>query len=245
VIELPAGAIILPAIGIVAVIARTSKLDFLKGSAVGIVVTALAPAVCQPFELSGLLTGPRPVALLACLRLMQSRKWEVSVAMLESGRRLKTILRVASQTIGAELALMLILMTGKALTTKSKKRPVRIFQLNLGAGRGWNLGCDVTFLTFLLCMLAHQGKTRLGHVVEVLAVQTDQRRCLALVFLMTTPAIGLASRALEIAPVKPRLSFHPAPDLGVTLQTLEAARAGAKGVTGRTLGQSFQLLVNV
>jgi hypothetical protein len=126
----------LPAAGIVAVIAGTSKLDFLEGPAVLIGVTAIAAAVGQPFELSILLTGPRSVALLTGFGLMQSREREVRRGMTESRSRLKGIRRVAAQAIGAELALMLILMTGSALTAKTQERPVQIFQFDLGAGPG-------------------------------------------------------------------------------------------------------------
>jgi hypothetical protein len=120
----------------VAVIAGTSKLDFLEGPAVLIGVTAIAAAVDQPFELSILLTGPRSVALLAGFGLMHSREREVRRGMTESGSRLKGIRRVAAQAIGAELALMLILMTGSALTAKAKERPVQILQFDLGTGAG-------------------------------------------------------------------------------------------------------------
>jgi hypothetical protein len=136
VIELRAGAIILPAICIVAVIAGTSELDFLEGPAVGIIVTILAAAESQPFELSILLPGPRSVALLAGLRLMQSREQEVRGGMIESGSGLKAILRVAAAAIITELALMPILMTGNTLTAKTKERPVQILQFDLGAGAG-------------------------------------------------------------------------------------------------------------
>jgi hypothetical protein len=177
VIELPAGVIILPASGIVAVIAGTSKLDVLEGPPVLIGVTALAAAVSQPFELGILLTGPRSVALLAGFGLMQSREREVGGAMIEPASRLKAILRVAAQAIGAQLALMLILMTCRALTAKAKERPVQIFQFDLGAGPGWNLVCRMTAPAFLLLVLTGQGKAGLGKVVEFLAVQTNQRSC--------------------------------------------------------------------
>ena len=106
------------------------------------------------------------------------------------------------------------------------------------------MGCDVTFRTWLLSMLANQGKACLGEVVELLTVQTNERGCLPFMFLMTAPAIRLASRAFECTRVKPRASFHPAPDLDVTLQAFETARARSKLVTGRAFGQSFQLLVS-
>jgi hypothetical protein len=102
----------------------------------------------------------------------------------------------------------------------------------------------MTVPAFLLSMLAGQGKARLGEVVEVLRVQTNERGCLPLMFLMTAPAIRFASRAFVCTRVKPRISFHPAPDLGVTLQTFETARGRPKLVTGGTFGQSFQLLVS-
>jgi hypothetical protein len=64
------------------------------------------------------------------------------------------------------------------------------------------------------------------------------------VFLVTAPAIRFASRAFVRKRVKSRLSFHPSPDLGVTLQTFETARGGSKFVTGHAFGQAFQLLVS-
>ena len=243
-IELRARVIRLPAVCIVAVIAGTSKFDFLEGPAVLIGVTAIAAAVGQPFELSILLTGPRSVALLAGFGLMQSREREVRGAMIEPASRLKAIHRVAAQAIGAQLALMLILMTCRALTAKSKERPVQIFLFDLGAGAGWNLVDRMTVPAFLLLMLTGQGKAGLGEVVEFLAVQTNQRGSLSLVFLMTAPAIRFAGRAFVGTSVKPRLGFHPAPDLGVTLQTFETARGGGKFVTGPAFGQTFQLLVS-
>jgi hypothetical protein len=164
--------------------------------------------------------------------------------MTESGSRLKGIRRVAAQAIGAELALMLILMTRGALTAKAEERPVQIFQFDLGTGAGWNMGCDMTFLAFLLSMLADQCKASLGEVVELLTVQANQRGCLPLMFLMTAPAIRFASRAFVGPRVKPRLSFHPAPDLEVALQTFETACGGSKFVTGHAFSQSFQLLVS-
>ena len=99
-------------------------------------VTTLAAAVSQPLVLRILLTGPRSVALLAGFGLMQSREREVGGGMIESGSRLKAIHGVAAEAIGAELALMLILMTCRALTAKTKERPVQIFQFDLGAGVG-------------------------------------------------------------------------------------------------------------
>ena len=135
-IELRAGAISLPAICIVAIIAGTSKLDFLEGAPVWIGMATLAAAVSQTFELSGLLTGPRSVALLAGFGLVQSGEREVGGGMIESGCRLKAIHGVAAEAICAELALMLILMTGGALTAKTKERAVQIFQFDLGAGAG-------------------------------------------------------------------------------------------------------------
>ena len=235
-IELRAGMISLPAACIVAVIAGTSELDFLESPAVLIGVTAIAAAVGQPFELSILLTWPRSVALLAGFGLMHSREREVRRGMTEPGSRLKGIRRVAAQTIGPELSFMLILMTGRALTAKTKERPVQIFQFDLGAGAGWNFGCDMTVPAFLLSMLAGQGKASLCEVVELLTVQPNERGCQSLMFLMTAPAIRFTGRTFVGTRVKPRLGFHPAPDLGVTRQTFETARGRSKFVAGRAFG---------
>jgi len=93
-------------------------------------------------------------------------------------------------------------------------------------------------------MLSDQGKASLGEVVELLTVQANERGCQPLMFLMTAPAIRFANRAFVRTPVKPRLSFHPTPNLGVTLQTLETAGGGSEFVTGHALSQSFQLVVS-
>jgi hypothetical protein len=134
VIELRAGVTILPASCIVAVIAGTSELDFLEGAMVGIRVTALAATVIQPFEPGILLTSLRSVALLAGLRLMQPSEREAGGGMIESGSRLKAILRVAAEAIATQLALMLILMTGGTRTAQTKERPVEILEFNVGTG---------------------------------------------------------------------------------------------------------------
>jgi hypothetical protein len=134
VIELSAGAIVLPAIGIVAVVAGAWKLDLLKGAAMGVGMATLAAAESQPFELGSLLAGPGSVALLAGLRLMQSRKREMRGGMIEPGSRLEAILSVAAEAIDTELALMLVLMTESALAAKTKERSVQVLQFDLQAG---------------------------------------------------------------------------------------------------------------
>jgi hypothetical protein len=86
-------------------------------------------------------------------------------------------------------------------------------------------------LAFLLSMLAGQRKACLGEVVEVLTIQANERGCLALVLLMTAPAIRFPNRTLVGTRVEPGLSFHPVPDLGMTLQTFETAHGRSKFVT--------------
>jgi hypothetical protein len=164
--------------------------------------------------------------------------------MIEYGSRLKAILGVAAQAIGAELALMLVPVTGQALTAKSEEGTVQILEFDLGAEGGCNLTSDVTFLAFLLLMFAYQGKACLGEMVKLLPVQNDQRHGLPFMFLVTTPAVRFAGQALVIVRMEPGVSFHPATDFGVTLQTLETARGCAKCVTGPAFGESIQLLVN-
>jgi hypothetical protein len=243
VLKLRAGAVVLKTIRIVALVAGSLKPGLLKGPVVGIGVTALAAAGIQPFELSSLLTGLGSVALLASHGLMQSGQREVCFRMAESGGRLEAVLVVALGAIGSELALMLIFVTASALTAKTEKRPVGIFKLDLGPGGGGNPGRGMTLLAFLLAMLAGQGEACLGEVVELLAVQENKRHFLPVMFLVTALAIRFASRAFVRAPVKPGLSFHSSPDLGVTLQTLESARGRSNIVTGGTFSHALQLLV--
>lgn len=135
-IELRPGTAILKVIRIVAGIARASKLSFLEGTTVGIGVAALAATEGQAFIPRGRLAGRRSVALLAGDLLMQSRERVARAGMTESRSGLEGVLRMAVEAIGPELALMLILMTGSALTAKAKKRPVQILQLDLAARAG-------------------------------------------------------------------------------------------------------------
>jgi hypothetical protein len=101
----------------------------------------------------------------------------------------------------------------------------------------------VAFLAFLLRMFAGQRKARLGEMAELLTVQDNQRRALPFMFFVTAPAVGFAGQALVVIRVKPGVGLHPAPDFDVTLETLEAARAGSKRVAGPAFGESVQLLV--
>ena len=164
--------------------------------------------------------------------------------MIKSGSGLKAILGVAAQAIGAELALMLVLVTRKAFAAKSEEGPVQILQLDLGSeGRG-NLSGGVTFLALLLLVLAGQRKACLGEMVKLLAVQHDQRRGLPFVFLVTAPAVRFAGQTPIIIRVESGVGFHPAPDLGVTLETFETACCGGECMTGPAFGESIQLLVS-
>jgi hypothetical protein len=244
VIEVRAGVVVLKAVSVVTVVAGTLELDFLEGAAVGILVTVLAAAVGQAFELGILLAGARSVALLAGLLLVQPAELEVGSGMIESGSGLEAVLRVAVQAIGAELALMLVLVAVQALAAKTEERPVQIFQLDLGLGSSGDMSGNVTLLALLLGVLAGQGKAGLGEVIELLTVEINQRSSLPLMFLMTTPAIGLAGKAFVVIRVKARVGLHPAADFGVTLETFEAAGSGSKLVTGRAFGHALQLLVS-
>ena len=166
------------------------------------------------------------------------------LGMLESGRRLKGILRVTAKAIATELARMRILMTCSTLTAQTEERPVQIFQFDLGPGASRDLGCDMAVFAFLPQMLAGQGKACLSEVVELPTVQTHERESQPLMFIMTSPAVRFANRALVRARVKPQAGVHPAPDFGMTFQTLQIACAGSEIVTGSALSQTLQLLVS-
>jgi hypothetical protein len=207
----------------VATIAGASKVDLQEGPAMGIGVTVLAGAESQPFPLDRRLTGPRSVAFLARDGLMQSRKRVARPGMIESGRRLKDILRVTAEAIVAELAQMRVLVTGGTLPAQTKERPVRVFQFDLGPGAGGDFGRNMTVLALLPQVLAGQGEAGLGQVVEFPTVQTNERESQSLMFFVTAPAIGFVGRPLVFTGVKTQTGVHSAPDLGVTFQTLQRA----------------------
>jgi hypothetical protein len=245
VIELPARVIVLPAAGIVAILAGAAKFDILKSAAVLIGMTGLAAAMGQSFELSNLLTALRPMTLSALLGQMHSCQRERRIGVIESRSRIERILRMAAEAIGAELPLMLILMTrGTGVPAQTEERMIQIFEFDLRLDGSWNLSRDMTGRAFLLLVLANQRKACLREVVEGLAVQTNKRGRLALVFLMTSLAIRLARKAFVIAPVKACPGFYSAFDLDVALQAFELARRRSKFVAGPALDNAFQLLVS-
>jgi hypothetical protein len=102
----------------------------------------------------------------------------------------------------------------------------------------------MTVLAFLPQMLAGQSKTCLGEVVEVPTVQPNERESQPAMFFMTAPAVRFASRAFVRTRVKPQAGVHPAPDFGMTFQTLQIACARSEIVTGPALSQALQLLVS-
>ncbi len=142
--EIPGGATILPAAGVVAAVAPAAEFYLLKCPAMGIGVTALAVAEGQPFKKKRLLrriaVSAPSVALhladswriapgmtfLAQNLLMQATERKGRAGMAEPGSGFPGLLVVAVEAVSAEPGLMRILVARSTLAPQSKKGPVGV-----------------------------------------------------------------------------------------------------------------------
>ena len=150
---------------------------------------------------------------------------------------------MAARAIGAELSLVLVLMTGGTLPPQSQKRAVQILDLDFVARARRNLAGVVTALAFLRAMFSLQRETSLRLMVELTAVQARECEILPVMFHVAFRAFGLALRSPIGAGVHAVMSFDPSLDLAMAAQALEDTLPRAEFVAGRTLAYTFQLLV--
>lgn len=242
-VELRARTVVLPAAGVVAGVAGAAKVGLPERAVVRILVTAIAAGKLQSLELRVLLARFRTVALRAGLLLVQTGELEPRGGMVEAGSRPEAVLRVTAEAVRAELALMLVLMAGRTLAAETQEGTARVLQFDLGARGGRDLRRDVAVRALLLPVLAFQLEAGLREVVEVLTLETDERRRPALMFLMAAAAVGFSVRALIIAPVKAGLRIHSPPDFDVTREALEPARRVPEFVARSAFREPLQLLV--
>ena len=241
--EVRAGPAVLPAAGIMAVLAGSAESGFLERSAMRIAVAALARAVGQAFEAGGLRGGARAMALLAGDRLVQSRQRKTGAAVAEAGSRFPGRHRMAAATVRAELAAMPIFVAGQAGAAQTQEGAVEVPDFDLGTGRGRDALLVVAGGALLLAMLAFQREPGPRSVIELLALQANQSEFAAVMFHVTAHAIGLSRGGPVGASVITGMGLDAPPDLGMTLQALEAARAGAEIVARGALRHAFELLV--
>jgi len=139
--------------------------------------------------------------------------------------------------------LMLVLVAAEAVAAQAEEGPVQVLDPDLGLGAGRNVRGRVALLARLFSVLPRQREPGLRLVIELRAIQADQRRGLSFVLRVAPAAVGLPYRGFVVARVESRLGIHPAPDLGVALQALEPPRARPELVTRPALGDALQLLV--
>jgi hypothetical protein len=181
-----------PPARIVATLAATAKLGFLKSAVVRVVMAVLASGEREAAELQSLRVGsPTSMALAAVHGLMQAGKRKSRLRVIKSSHRLPGILRVAFAAFGAQFSAMLIFVTRQAFATKSQQRSIDILQLHLQPCGGRYIAGIVAGLATLLLVPALQRVARLGRVIKRLALQPDQCEFLPIVFHMATRAVSL------------------------------------------------------
>ena len=228
-----------PSIRRVAAIAAPAKLRFLKRAAMRVHVAVLASRKRHSLELHG------GVAFDTRHLLMQPGKREMRLRMIERGDGFPILLAVAASAVGSKLPLMLVLMASEAFAFQAEKRLIRILHLYLRPRRRGDFLRVVASLAFLRAMFSLEREARFRRVIERLALQTDKREFLAVVFRVTSSAIGLIRRGLVGVRVKAGVFVDPALNFGVTIETLQRSRACAEVVAGDTVGHALQLLMGL
>ena len=125
--ETGAGTIILPATGVVAVVAGPSKPGLAECRAMRVGVAALTGAEREPGELHFVLARSGSMTFLARSRLMQSRQREARSGVIESCCRFPGLLRVTAGALRAHLTAVPVFVAGRALLPKAQKSRVEIF----------------------------------------------------------------------------------------------------------------------
>lgn len=243
--EAGAGLHILEAVGVVATVAAAAEFRILKSATMGVVVAILAPTEFQTLVFRGSLSSFGRMTLAAGDGLMQPREGESSLRVIEPGNRLPGFLIVATRAGGAELASMLILMTSGAFASKPQKRPGGVLHFEDGHSGGLDLRRIVTGYAVQRAMLALQREPRLRPMIELLAIQLDQRKVLAVVFRVASGAVFFPGRALKHPGMVTGVSVQPLLDLGVALHTFQRAGTRTKVMTGGARGHALQLLVRM
>jgi hypothetical protein len=165
---------ILPSAGVMTGLARPAKLHLLERAAVRIGVTALATRVCDALKYERHFSIAFRVALHATDGLMAPGERKRCRRVVESGGGLPCFLCVAARTIGAEFAVVAILVTRGAFSPKAQVRVVRIFHFDGSPRFGRQMLRVVTSRAPLLPVLTFQREAGLCRMIEALRIESHQ-----------------------------------------------------------------------
>ena len=179
------------------------------------------------------------MALLALYLGMQSGERETCPGVIElPGGIFPVRAVVALRAIGAQAAVVSVLVAGGAGRAQSQKGPAQIVDLDRGPLGARNIPGSVTEITADSGVFALQYIASLL-VVEILRIKLDQLEVGSVVFRVAARAFLARSRLHSISGVQPLAGSQTFCDLGMAVQTLED-RLAPKFVTGGTLRSAFQ-----
>lgn len=163
--------------------------------------------------------------------------------MIESRRRLPTILRMAFCAFGAQLPGMRILVAGAAIRFQAQVGVVQILGLDSAFGRSRNLAGVVARLACQRFVFAQKRKSCQAVVGKGGLVNLSDLELPAIVFQVAADAIDLPAAGVVGARMIALFRVQTLLDIRVAIQAFETLGAQTEVVTGGALGGPFQVLM--
>lgn len=187
----------------------------------------------------------RRVALHALDVLMPAGQRIRGTAVIEARSRLPGVLRMAVRAFVTELPAVLILMAADTLRRQPKEGIAEILDLYLGLQGSHDMLRVVAILAAQALVFSYQRKVGKGVMFEPRLVNFCDLERAAVMFQVTTSAVGLASRNVECTRVVSVLLLDSLSDLGMAFQAFEPALPESKVMASGALGRAFQVLVSL
>ena len=223
-----------------AALTAASNRCILKRPLVGIGVTVLALGERQALIARRRFARLGTVTLRAGHIRVESREGKRSPEMIEALRRLPGVLIVATETLGAQLAGVGVLMAIKAFVTQAQKGLIQVSDFDLRACRDPNMGGIVTLFAGELGVLPLQRESGETTMIELLAIQLDQRELPSVVLHVAISAIRLGRRGVVDLGMVTSVRLNATADFGVAIETLQAACGESEVMASCALGRAFQ-----
>jgi hypothetical protein len=178
---------------------------------------------------------------------MPARQLKARGIVIESRHRLPRRLRVAVCASGAQLALVLVLVAGKARLVQPKKSAVQVFEHDPGAARVRNIFRCVTLCAGKRSVFALQRESSLPAMIETRLRfgPADQREIAARMLHMTSRTLNITFGAVNDAAVISAFFGNALLNFDVARRTLQFGPAHSKLVTAPATQRSVHAAVRL
>ncbi len=175
---------------------------------------------------------------------MRARQRETGAGVIESRRVLPVIKGMAARAVLPQLALMRVLMTGKAVAREAQETSVKVLHFDARALAGRNTSGVVALLASQAGMFSYQNVTGF-RVVEGFqgGFPTNELEVLPIVFGVATRAVFLAALGIHHGRMVTAVRGEPLGDFRVTFEATKFLTSSAKTVAERALRGSVPCLV--